>query len=50
LVARSRSFGLIFSSPSFQEAETYIRNRDKHRASLRAVELMDIERAARAVS
>jgi integrase len=35
---------------SFQEAETYIRNRDKRRASLRAVELLDVERARRALS
>ena len=35
---------------SFQEAEIYIRNRDKRRASERAIELMDIERAAKTVA
>lgn len=33
---------------SFQEAEVYIRNRDKRRASERAVALMDIVKAAKA--
>jgi integrase len=32
---------------SFQEAEIYIRNRDKRRGSMRAIKLMDIDRAAR---
>jgi integrase len=35
---------------SFAEAEVYIRNRDKRRASERAVALMDIERAAKATA
>ena len=35
---------------SFAEAEIYIRNRDKRRASMRAINLMDIEKAAKAVS
>jgi integrase len=35
---------------SFAEAEIYIRNRDKRRASERAVALMDITKAAKAVS
>jgi integrase len=35
---------------SFQEAETYIRNRDLRRASVRAVELMDVARAAKATA
>lgn len=35
---------------SFAEAEVYIRNRAKRRASERAVALMDIEKAARATA
>ena len=35
---------------SFAEAEIYIRNRDKRRVSARAVELMDIVRAAKATA
>lgn len=35
---------------SFSEAEVYIRNRDKRRASARAIELMDIVRAAKSTA
>jgi len=35
---------------SFAEAEIYIRNRDKRRASERAVALMDIAKAAKATA
>lgn len=35
---------------SFAEAEIYIRNRDRRRASQRAIELMDIVRAAKGVA
>ena len=35
---------------SFQEAEIYIKNRDRRRASARAIELMDIVRAAKATA
>jgi integrase len=35
---------------SFAEAEVYIRNRDKRRASARAIELMDIARAAKSTA
>jgi integrase len=35
---------------SFQEAEVYIRNRDKRRASERAIALMDIARAAKSMA
>jgi integrase len=35
---------------SFAEAEVYIKNRDKRRASARAMELLDIVRAAKATA
>jgi len=35
---------------SFQEAEIHIRNRDERSASARAIELMDIARAAKSTA
>ena len=43
--SRSENF---LGHATFAEAEVYIRNRDKRRASQRAIALMDIEKAAKA--